>query len=365
MAEKYLPLRLMDIEDEIIAECGKDKDRLEKYGFPKTKDDDEYIDILLRLFCGMYDSQKAERLITCLFNVYGTMMKQIGLLNENNPKGAFCDIYDICLRPTIYQKWKRNKQVYKPDPDFIKALIRTENLKITKDTFKRLPCKHFYIDVSDCNIFLPVKGMFVNIFEIENKIMLVAYQVDESAFWSTYDILNFDIESEYEMNVSDLSKVNPDGTYTYSDYDIFLHGKQPIKNDGMNLDSNESKFFIYQLITYLTSHEPQFEENPITKSTYRPPKQGAVIKNKFSEIQMHDIGIRFGKSFREQQKKYKCNIYLTRHLENKRKSPIPHFRCAHWQGYWVSKGRTDYVFKWIEPIFVGIGESNDVVIHKI
>jgi len=365
MAEKYLPLRLMDIEDEIIAECGKDKDRLEKYGFPKTKDDDEFIDVLLRLFCGMYDSQKSEDLITCLFDVYGIMMGKLGMLNENNPKGAFCDIYDVCLRPTLYQKWKSNKQVYKPDPDFIKALIRTENLKITKDTFKHLPCKHFYIDVSDCDIFLPVKGMFVNIFEIEDKIMLVAYLVDESAFWSTYDILHFDIESEYEMNVSDLAKINPDGIYTYSDRDIFLYGKQPIKNDGMNLDANESKFFIYQLITYLTSHEPQFEESPITKSTYRPPKQGTVIKNKFSEIQMHDIGIRFGKSFREQQKKYKCNTFLTRHLENKRKSPIPHFRCAHWQGYWVGKGRTDHVVRWIEPIFVGGGESNDVVIHKI
>ena len=363
MAEKYLPLKLMDIEDEIMAECGKDKDRLEKYGFPKTKDEDEYIDTLLRLFCGMYDTNKAEKLVSCLISIYGNVMEKMGMANPKNIKTMLCDIYDLCLRTTIYQKWKRNKQVYKPDSDFIKALIRTENLKITKDTFKHLPCRHFYIDVSDCDVFLPVKGMFVNIFEIEEKIMLVAYQVNEEAFWSTYDILSFDIQKEYEMNVLDISKANPNGEYNYCGYDIFLKGKSPIKNQ-RGLDANETKFFIYQLITYLTSHEPQFEESPVTKSTYRPPKQGAAIKNKFSEIQMHDIGVRFGKSFREQKKKYKCDTFLTRHLENKRKSPIPHFRCAHWQGYWVGKGRTDHIVRWIEPIFVN-GEANDVVIHKM
>ncbi len=366
MADKYLPLKLLDIEDDIIRDCGKDKDNMEKRGFPKTKDDAEYIDKLLRLFSGLCDENEAYRLLSVLMNSYGETMQLMGMLNFddfNASKGLLCDIYDLCLRSTIYQIWKKNKQVYKPDKDFVNALIRTENLKITKDIFKRLPCNHFYLDVSDCDIFLPIKGIFVNIFEIETKIILVAYMVNEEAFWSTYDVMHFDQAEEYEMKVEDFSRSNPDGSYTYCNYDIFLHNKKPKENNG-GLNSNESNFFIYQLLTYLTSHEPQFEESPVTKSTYRPPKAGSTIKNKFSEIQMHDIGVRFGTSFRKQKRIYNCTTILTKHQEKKRKSPIPHFRAAHWQGYWIGKGRTQLVHKWKEPTFVN-GEPKDIVIHKI
>ena len=193
------------------------------------------------------------------------------------------------------------------------------------------------------------------------------------ATWSSYDFFDFSTQKEIIMSQKFIKSLDCND-YVATDYDYIpdddreiLFVEKMIQNKSVNdnnLNRNEAGFFIYQLLTYMVSHEPQIEESPITKSTYRPPKQGAVIKNKFSEIQMHDIGIRFGKSFREQKKKYKCDTFLTRHLENKRKSPIPHFRCAHWQGYWVGKGRTDHVVRWIEPVFVN-GEVNDVVIHKI
>ena len=359
MAEKYLPLYLMDIEDKIREESGLDKDKLEANGFPRTKDEIEYVNRLVRLFCHVGENPELE--ISCIVKTYYNSMKMLGILNNDDPKSMLCDIYDLCARPAIYQIWKKNKQVYKPDKDFVSALIKTENLKLTIDAFRRLPCKHFFVDVMDCDIFLPVQGFFVNIFEVEGKILLVSYAINKEAFWSTYDILNFDLQSEYEMSIDDL--ISGDGSYNYCQYDRFLKGKQPEKNQ-TGLDSNESKFFIYQLITYLTSHEPQFEESSVTKSTYRPPKKGSVIKNKFSEIQMYDIGVRFGKSFREQKRRNKCNTILTKHLEHARKSPIPHFRAAHWQGYWVGKGRTEHIVKWIEPIFVN-GEVEDVVIHKI
>lgn len=49
-----------------------------------------------------------------------------------------------------------------------------------------------------------------------------------------------------------------------------------------------------------------------------------------------------------------------------RKSPVPHFRRAHWQVYWVGKGRKEREVKWLEPIFVGFGDTaKDVVIHMV
>ena len=364
MAEKYLPLRLIDIEDEIIKEFGTDRERLEKDGFPKTNNDSEYIDILLRLYSGLLDKDKAAELLSILMLSFGSTLRTFHMLDTKNPEGILSNTYDLCLRTTIYQIWKKNKQVYKPDKDFVSALIKTENLSITKEVFRKLPCKHFYLDLLDCDFFLPVKGIFVNIFEIETKIILVAYMINEEAFWSIYDVFHFNNnEEKCDIKIDTFSEKYPDGEYTYNDYDIFINNKHPEKISN-NLDINEAKFFIYQLITYLTSHEPQFEESPITKSTYRPPKSNATIKNKFSEIQMYDIGVRFGTSFRQQKRKYNCNTILTKHQENKRKSPIPHFRAAHWQGYWIGKGRTQLVHKWKEPTFVN-GEPKDVVIHNI
>lgn len=49
----------------------------------------------------------------------------------------------------------------------------------------------------------------------------------------------------------------------------------------------------------------------------------------------------------------------------KRKSPIPHFRRAHWHKFWVGEGRNTLKVKWIEPVFVGQGPSSNATIHKI
>ena len=365
MAGKYLPLEIMDCVDEIESQdIFSYVDLLSNQGF-NIKNEEEYIDKLLRLHFARLEKYEAKRLVTSLMTLYGEALEQMGVLKVGwEDKGiqyVLVELYDIILRPYIMHHWKRNKQVYKPDKDFSMALLKTENLSITKEVFDHLPCKHFYIDVSDCNLFCPIEGVFVDLFEIDNGYSCVIHQCSKEAFWSSYDFIDFDLSKQKEFKVEDYTKNNTE--YSFCETDKNLSNKETIvKENGLNRD--EASFFVYQLITYLSSHEPQFEESSITKSTYRPPKTGN-IKNKFSEIQMHDIGIKFGKSFREQKRKYKCNTILTKHLEYKRKSPIPHFRSAHWQRYWVGKGRTKQITKWIEPIFVGGGESSDVTIHKM
>lgn len=39
-------------------------------------------------------------------------------------------------------------------------------------------------------------------------------------------------------------------------------------------------------------------------------------------------------------------------------------RRAHWHHYWVGKGRTELILKWIEPVFVGSGEVSAVK-HRV
>lgn len=377
MAATYLPLRKMEELEDNINLLDLNIEKLCKHGFPIVKNYNEYIDIILRLYLQEMDSERFNRILKSIFTAHNDFFNAIGLFSEkytNAPGQMMTEMMDIILMPYMLNIWRKSKQVYKPDVDFCNALLKTENLVLTKDMILHLPCKHFYIDLSDCNLFLPISGIFVNVFVLENsdKINLSFFLLsNDLTTWSSYDVLNFNEEKEIKVSqkfMKELSR-NINGKYVEADYDYFfieklIKGKENQYIEG-NLDRYEASFFVYQLLTYMVSHEPQIEDSQITKSTYKPPKSEAAIKNKFSEVQIREVGIRFGKSFRQQKKKYKCNTILTKHLENKRKSPIPHFRAAHWQGYWVGRGRTEHIVKWIEPTFVGGEQSNDVVIHKI
>lgn len=385
MADKYLPLRKMDELQENIYLLDYIIDKLVLNGFPKVNQN-EFIEIMLKLYMLELDEETYNKYIRIIFLSYGDAFQSFGFLEKSfieHPQNMMAEILDCLVEPYFLNIWRKNKQVYKPDTEFCNALLKTENLKISKEMLMHLPCKHFYIDLSECDLFAPIKGIFVNVFILDNcdKVAIDTFLMDKDlATYSSYDILDFKNEKEIEISqryYNSLSKNDRNsGDYITTDFrevasnQDCLFIEKIIENksnnfENSNLNRFEASFFIYQLLTYMVSHEPQIEENPITKSTYRPTKPGTTIKNKFSEIQIHDVGIRFGKSFREQKKKNHCSTIMTRHLEQTRKSPIPHFRCAHWQGYWVGRGRTEHIVKWIEPIFVGGVESNDIVIHKM
>ena len=377
MAVNYLPLRKMEELEQYISFLDKNIESLCEHGFPKVKNYDEYIDIILKLYLNELNYEDFNKIMKSILTANEDFFNALGLFSEkyaNAPGQMMTEIMDIIFMPYLLNIWRKSKQVYKPDADFCNALLKTENLIITKEMISHLPCKHFYIDLSNCDLFLPIAGIFVNVFISDDldKVCLAFFLLsNDLTTWSSYDVLNFQEDKEIKISqkfMKELSR-NINGEYVEADYDYFLieklitgKGNQYIEG---NLDRYEASFFVYQLLTYMVSHEPQIEDSPITKSTYRPPKNEASIKNKFSEVQIREVGIRFGKSFRQQKKKYNCNTILTKHLETRRKSPIPHFRCAHWQGYWVGRGRTEHIVKWIEPIFVGGEDSNDVVIHKI
>ena len=137
----------------------------------------------------------------------------------------------------------------------------------------------------------------------------------------------------------------------------------------------ELSLLALQLICYITSKEPDINENDVTKSTYKRPKKDSKPKNKFSEIQKWDVGYKYGKTIRtkikEAEKQYYSSQRIGSNQNSKKRAPLtPHFRCAHWHHYWTGKGRTEYEVRWIEPTFVGFGDSIEkkaihATIHKV
>lgn len=268
--------------------------------------------------------------------------------------------------------WSENKQVFKIDADFAQILLDTENLHIAKDMWKYLPCDAMYFDFTDVPFLsteVGVTGAFV--------------KVVRDSFKDSWELHIFRMLGGLRYIANPLFVTNEDQECDFGQSTAIL--KLNVIRDTLGEEAaieaeNNAKsvLLIMQLLCYLCSVEPDVRENELTKTTYRPRKAGQPVKNKFSEIQKHDVGVRFGTAFRKYKASQASASSGTTHKTGHTKRP--HFRKAHWSFYWYNvlddNGETVYnVYgvpekvkrpKWLAETFVNekYGEK-DVVIHKV
>lgn len=362
----YFPLALIDSFDE--ASCiwhwenvkiAMNLTSIQK--IPKNRDD--YVLDFLKL--GYEEPKKyMTEIVTKLFSEMSKTQDNINL----------ADVKDIFCYPLIIEKWSENKQVYKPDNTFLDALVKTENFKITKRDIQHLPCYNFYLDLEDYNN--TYNGAFVQINSLENELYVTVYcMAKQDAWFSHYFHMIYDENGELSsQKMPDLfdNEEKNEKTIMAFDSDTGRVSKNVIQLEN-DLTTTEISRMVFQLMLYITSKEPDLKESEKTKYSYRKPS--GAPKNVFKEVQIYDVGVRYGRTIRtklkEEQKKAKIEQYKPQNetqeiVEKKqRKSPRLHFRCAHWQRVWTGKGRTTPENRWIEPTFVGAGKQTDVIIHKV
>lgn len=254
--------------------------------------------------------------------------------------------------------WVKNKQVLKPDDTFAYHLAQTDKLKLSKAIFDHLPYNSFYIDLSECtkdNLFGDVKGSFVDILKISDSEYSIysCHVINEESYFPHYLSLNFSNDTETEISTT-----------------IFQEKEElRILKDNVSskeLSARALKTLILQLICYMNITAPDIEPNPTMKHTYHP---NTVIKNKYREVYVNDVGIRTGKKICNKEKAvikaYKESDEYRNLNPKMRKPPKAHFRSAHWHRYWTGQGRTELVIKWIEPVFVCGSISSDVIVHDV
>ena len=280
-------------------------------------------------------------------------------LLRNNAEMFKTEVRDLYLCPVLIEEWSKSKLVFKPDPDFAEALLKTQRLQLSKEMLTHLPYNYFYIDLSDCVLFKPIVGIFVFVNHIIDKgnniganisiFLLTTENILFSHYFGGYydnkDIIDVRLSDE----CSDYKVYNPEGDFVYTPGDF-------------SVDRNQVSLFVLQLICYLSIDEPQITVSDYTKNTYVKKSPSQKVKNKWNEVQIFDVGILYGKTYREKLKDYKAKDSedIKHH-----KSPVPHLRSAHWHRYWVGEGRTTLKVNWIEPVFVGAKDSKNVVIHKV
>ena len=275
------------------------------------------------------------------------------------------EMRDLWLAPVLFEKWSKCKQVFKPDKDFAYQLMHTKGFELTKNMVSHLPCKDFYIDLQ--GIADPIVGIFCFAREIgNNQVFVSMYLLSETmVFFSFYFGGLYDEQGVIRID----SDIIDDRTYDIIALDTLPSAKLSYSNATPKLSRKEAGLLALQMICYLSMDTPELTESDLTKHTYRPLREDSIVRNKWSEVRIQEVGVRYGNSYRKKLGELKNNNDFDTEIsynKKERRSPIPHFRCAHWQRYWVGEGRTECRINWIEPVFVGMKDSaKDVVIHKV
>lgn len=271
------------------------------------------------------------------------------------------EMFDAVESMAAMKLWSYNKQVYRLDNDFIRELLNTEEVFYEKDSWNYLPYHMFYLDIEECPEYCKAfscTGLFVYVFNLfesgKEKVIIRVYRVSDDRFIK--DSFELGNESD-QLGFYNLSETKEE---VYMSHD----GEEKIQSDIRGL-----MIMVVQVLNYLSSVQPDVEENPQTKKTYRKPAPHTEPKNKYSEIQKWDVGVRFGAAFRAWKKEQESTEPKeTSGTQHSRHSKVrPHCRKAHWSHFWYGSGENKVRrAKWLSECFVGVRtEEMPAVIHKI
>lgn len=328
----------------------------------------------LRIICEANSTEEECSLVAQHIPLLGNMLNTFNTLNSEAQESVSADFNSMSL----IMLWSMNKQVFKFDESFLNELINTNSITMTENLWDYLPFDTFYVDISDAKDIcerIMGKGIFVRVEKaplkkIKNRLLIAeelhsptAYavhvtKVTEELFFS--NIFAYD-NCTSERTIDELPARNEISIISGDGGILTKTGKATI-------DERLYRLLVSQILTYLASVEPDVEENENTKRTYRKPKPDTAPKNKFSEIQQWDVGVRFGASYRKWKKSQEEPSSNEPKSSGERSKQRPHSRRAHWSHYWYGTGENkERRPKWVASYLVNVDDDNQdvAVIHKV
>jgi len=303
------------------------------------------------------------------------LLQGISMLDVEQRKTEWRDLFGESY---VLSQWCRTKVVYKMDNDFFHEIKNTTNFKISADLLAHLPFNIMYFDLSDVKNIGEFNGAWVDVHQVRpNCFMFVVYMVTDGsinpktpyALFSYYCGFNFpDADQLIEIDPKEIV-YNVTDDYYIRDYMTSNEDGFIIRHSLEKSDDHRGEIVvaIMQVLEFLHADIPDITESPITKNTYRPSQ---TIKNKFSEVRMWDVGVRYGKAIKIAKGKVEQHLKEAAESDSKsgkkaRKPMRPHIRSAHWQRFHVGKGRTQIRVNWIPPTYVCGNTEIPVTIHLV
>jgi hypothetical protein len=250
------------------------------------------------------------------------------------------DKYHEVFADMAIATWGITKGIYRFDQDSFNAVIDTEqNDKIPKDILLKSPEWCIYIESPNLALYeREIKGFFVYILGNENPEYLL-------------------IVGDYGNNKCEICALSfAKDNVSEMLYDVLQKYREHEKFTVLVSELNK----IVSLIIFICTQQQEINgtpKNPVARKT----KLGYRVDVR-DTLQVWDVGQRIGTAIRLSEKQKKS--HLVDH-DIGRNMPRPHIRRAHWHGYWVGKGRSDYKLNWVAPALINISDDIPAVIHKV
>lgn len=250
----------------------------------------------------------------------------------------------------MLDRWSKHKEVYRFDAELELALTDTEDVRLPIKVLDKLPFSTFYIEFAKNGIYSSnFHGAFVTIVKNGSGYTLVTQRVKANA----------------QCMFGACQMIPESG----SEDAVFVFDKKTTETIEIdrNKDWKEFSFFLLNALLYLCAENGEVRESTETKYTYHP---SSTVKNKYAEVRKWECGLRYGENIRLSKKatvqeKDKSDTQNILTAEKQRHLPCVHTRRAHWHHYWVGKGRSELVLRWIAPTIVGGDKVETAVIHNV
>lgn len=276
------------------------------------------------------------------FLKHRNLMQQYGLSYQDE------DCKNLSRTLCIVRDWVRTKQAYKITKELAEDLFSMEDMTFPANIL-RLPYRTVFMDFSDLNI--PATGTQR---ELEDYIIYGVYMT----------LGEMKYHSESSTMCGFVTLIAPKGEWEITselcyggiafDYDDTYDG-QTLKDviDQLVKQYEGPKESIIKALlfaAYLSSEQPDVEENELQKTFYRPTEK---LKN--SSVRKWDVGIRYTKEVLAHRRQNTTSIGASTGPSKR-----PHIRKAHWHIYRIGKGRTNKKVVWLPPIEVNCKEKPEL-----
>lgn len=233
--------------------------------------------------------------------------------------------------------WLEYKQIYKFDLDTLETIVGSEYKDLTYEELKCLK--------------MPYES-----FAIENELTLNG-EVFDSILVSRKNCKSGNIL----ISVYCFSK-NRDNRICR--FEVFAERQKTLMSNASAYNDSDISFVkkVMNLVLYIC--QPKVDVR-IIRSTPKK-KQIKKLKHFYNiDYEENEVGYRLGSAIRNYKYIYKRDESpLTPDSDKPRRKVKPHTRCGHYHHYWIGKGRTDLIVKYVEPTFV-LGGNKVATIHQV
>lgn len=289
---------------------------------------------------------------------YRNISKQAGYTWDDNcylPIGLLAQLFTSIPNYNRFQSalinhlsaWRRYKQIYSFDPDFLLELMNTDVSDVPAESFRNLPYDSFYIECDYDNL----SGFFVTtdsrVFDTKTDKYVTTHSGIHMYFiYKDGNLAGFPLNTDSSRTVEEIMQENfklVKSTNAYKPEDV----------DQLESIIRNTMKCAVQALLYVCSTDCDIQENPAQKSIYKA--SASNNKDRLAAVRKWDVGYRIGriiKSHRVKSTEQSTKAYQSSGAGTAKR---PHVRRAHFHHFWTGKRNSPdrkLVLRWVSPMFI-------------